>query len=126
MDRRRHMADLRRARGRERARLARAYLPHCKAASTRRERVRPPLVGAAAPCYPAPMDTIPHPAAPPALVARIDLAYEGTHFHGWQVQPGGLRTVQGELVRALQNSRRCTDCRQVPAVPMRAYTLVGR
>lgn len=47
------------------------------------------------------MDTIPHPAAPPALVARIDLAYEGTHFHGWQVQPGGLRTVQGELVRAL-------------------------
>lgn len=29
---------------------------------------------------------------------RIDLAYVGTEFHGWQVQPG-LRTVQGELAR---------------------------
>ncbi|MFN2370978.1 MAG: tRNA pseudouridine(38-40) synthase TruA [Candidatus Krumholzibacteriia bacterium] len=29
---------------------------------------------------------------------RIDLAYVGTGFHGWQVQPG-LRTVQGELAR---------------------------
>lgn len=36
------------------------------------------------------------------MVARIDLAYEGTHFHGWQVQPDGLRTVQGELVKALE------------------------
>ncbi len=27
---------------------------------------------------------------------RIDLAYVGTAFHGWQLQPG-LRTVQGEL-----------------------------
>lgn len=32
-----------------------------------------------------------------ALVARIELAYDGSAFHGWQVQPG-LRTVQGELV----------------------------
>jgi tRNA pseudouridine38-40 synthase len=31
---------------------------------------------------------------------RIDLAYVGTGFHGWQVQPD-LRTVQGELARAL-------------------------
>lgn len=38
----------------------------------------------------------------PAAVARIDLAYDGTDFHGWQVQPGGLRTVQGELVAALR------------------------
>jgi len=29
---------------------------------------------------------------------RIDLAYDGGGFHGWQVQPG-LRTVQGELSR---------------------------
>jgi len=31
---------------------------------------------------------------------RIDLAYDGTHFHGWAAQPG-LRTVQGELTAAL-------------------------
>lgn len=31
---------------------------------------------------------------------RIDLAYDGTEFHGWAVQPA-LRTVQGELEAAL-------------------------
>lgn len=31
---------------------------------------------------------------------RIDLAYDGTGFHGWARQPG-LRTVQGELELAL-------------------------
>ena len=31
---------------------------------------------------------------------RIDLAYDGTDFHGWAAQPG-LRTVQGELSGAL-------------------------
>ena len=31
---------------------------------------------------------------------RIDLAYDGTHFSGWAKQPG-LRTVQGELERAI-------------------------
>ena len=31
---------------------------------------------------------------------RLDLAYDGTGFAGWAVQPG-LRTVQGELERAL-------------------------
>ncbi len=31
---------------------------------------------------------------------RIDLAYDGTGFHGWARQPG-LRTVQGELEAAL-------------------------
>jgi len=31
---------------------------------------------------------------------RIDLGYDGTEFAGWAVQPG-LRTVQGELEKAL-------------------------
>lgn len=31
---------------------------------------------------------------------RIDLSYDGSSFHGWAVQPG-LRTVQGEVQRAL-------------------------
>lgn len=32
---------------------------------------------------------------------RIDLAYDGTDFHGWAAQPG-LRTVQGEVEAALE------------------------
>jgi tRNA pseudouridine38-40 synthase len=31
---------------------------------------------------------------------RLDVAYDGTGFHGWAVQPG-LRTVEGELTSAL-------------------------
>ncbi len=32
---------------------------------------------------------------------KITLAYDGSEFHGWQVQPG-LRTVQGTLAECLQ------------------------
>lgn len=32
---------------------------------------------------------------------RLDLAYDGTAFHGWAKQPG-LRSVQGEIERALE------------------------
>lgn len=39
---------------------------------------------------------------------RIDLAYDGTDFHGWAAQPG-LRTVQGELQAALRTAFRLED-----------------
>ena len=31
---------------------------------------------------------------------KITVQYDGTEYHGWQVQPNG-RTIQGELTRAL-------------------------
>jgi tRNA pseudouridine38-40 synthase len=31
---------------------------------------------------------------------RIQLSYDGTDYHGWQVQPG-LQTIQGELERVV-------------------------
>lgn len=39
---------------------------------------------------------------------RIDLAYDGTGFHGWARQPG-LRTVQGELELALDTVLRTSE-----------------
>lgn len=34
-------------------------------------------------------------------VVRLDLAYDGTDFHGWAAQPG-VRTIEGELTEALE------------------------
>jgi tRNA pseudouridine38-40 synthase len=47
---------------------------------------------------------------------RIDLAYDGTDFRGWAIQPG-LRTVQGELSHALATALR---------VPSVALVVAGR
>lgn len=47
---------------------------------------------------------------------RIDLAYDGTGFHGWAMQPG-LRTVQGEFQAGLATALR---------VPATWVTVAGR
>ena len=47
---------------------------------------------------------------------RLDVAYDGTDFHGWAAQPG-LRTVEGELAAALA---------MVLRVPEVALTCAGR
>ncbi|MGW7540777.1 tRNA pseudouridine(38-40) synthase TruA [Streptomyces sp. NPDC054770] len=40
---------------------------------------------------------------------RLDLSYDGTHFHGWAKQAGGKRTVQGEVEDALRVVTRSQD-----------------
>ena len=58
---------------------------------------------------------------------RIDLAYDGTDFHGWAIQPG-LRTVQGELQAALATILRVPSRSpsSAPAAPTPACTRAAR
>lgn len=46
------------------------------------------------------MGTVNLPEKAETIRVRVDLAYDGTDFHGWAAQPG-LRTVQGEIESAL-------------------------
>lgn len=57
----------------------------------------------------------------PAVRLRLDLAYDGAAFSGWSRQPG-LRTVQGELERALATVFRCDGAGE----PAPSLTVAGR
>ena len=46
---------------------------------------------------------------------RIDMAYDGTEFHGWQVQPD-LRTIQGTL-QAILSDMEGTPVHVEPSAP---------
>lgn len=49
------------------------------------------------------MDLLPSSTVSPNMqMWKLVLAYDGTDFHGWQVQPG-LRTIQGELAAAIEH-----------------------
>ena len=52
---------------------------------------------------------------------RLDLAYDGTDFHGWASQPG-LRTVQGETQEALRVALRLAE---TPELTVAGRTDVG-
>lgn len=52
----------------------------------------------------------------------IDLAYDGTAYHGWQVQPNGV-SVQECLERALSTLLRREVGVVGPGVRMRGYML---
>ena len=56
--------------------------------------------------------------------ARLDLSYDGTDFNGWAVQPG-LRTIQGELEKALCRVVRGPNGAQLEPSDLRV-TVAGR
>ena len=38
----------------------------------------------------------------PVRNIKLTIAYDGTEYHGWQIQPG-LRTIQGVITEAIQD-----------------------
>jgi tRNA pseudouridine38-40 synthase len=58
------------------------------------------------PAQPSPPKPTPTPASAPAPApglrnVRLVIAYDGSRYHGWQRQPGGLETIQGTLESVL-------------------------
>lgn len=51
----------------------------------------------------------------------LTIAYDGTAFHGWQVQPNGI-TVQETLQNALERLLGTRPAVTAAAAPTRAYT----
>ena len=56
---------------------------------------------------------------------KLILAYDGTEFSGWQVQPS-LPTIQGSLASAIGRLTGETSCRKAPDAPTLASTPVPR
>ncbi len=52
---------------------------------------------------------------------KLTLAYDGTDFSGWQVQPGEA-TIQGELQAALGESLANHHCRRARDAPTPGFT----
>jgi tRNA pseudouridine38-40 synthase len=59
----------------------------------------------------------------PDVRVRLDLAYDGTNFSGWGIQPG-LRTVQGEIESALATLLR-SDTERFAALTVAGRTDAG-
>jgi tRNA pseudouridine38-40 synthase len=50
----------------------------------------------------------------PAVQLRLDIAYDGTSYHGWQKQPAPRQTVQSHIEAALQRIT-CSSVRVIGA-----------
>ena len=58
---------------------------------------------------------------------KATVAYDGTNFAGYQSQPGGVRTVQSEIDKALVKIHKDKGYTRLQAVErMLAYTQMGK